>query len=285
MSDGDAAKLADELTPEQIFLINDMIHAWIEPEKKGEFRAAFRLDCKRLLATTLTREAELRRALEPCQGEQEHFEEWAKSAGYDMHEHPLHYLFLDVKTNEARKGWKAALRYALAALSSEGQEKKSQSSDGGGKLAPANRRVGSETISPVAGDTKHQGSRIAGVATGPSEALALNEGDCKPAGSQNCDEAFEAYRVKAFGRHNAYPIDVYVAFCAGFNVAGLHSPPDSVSINDPHDLRVTLATMKSAKEKRVNMNIWDRDIKAVEDALATIEAMRCLPAAPDTEGR
>lgn len=41
-----------ELTPEQVYLINDMIHAWVEPEKKAEFREAFRSDCKRLLATT-----------------------------------------------------------------------------------------------------------------------------------------------------------------------------------------------------------------------------------------
>jgi hypothetical protein len=38
-----------ELTPEQIFIVNDMIHAWIED--KREYRQAFRNDCKRLLAT------------------------------------------------------------------------------------------------------------------------------------------------------------------------------------------------------------------------------------------
>lgn len=47
-----------------------------------------------------------------------------------------------------------------------------------------------------------------------------------------------------------------------------------ITIEEPHDLRATLATMKSAKEKGVNMNIWDRDIKAVEDAIAVIEAIR-----------
>lgn len=40
-----------DLTPEQVYLINDMIHAWIDREKKAEFRQAFRNDCKRLLAT------------------------------------------------------------------------------------------------------------------------------------------------------------------------------------------------------------------------------------------
>jgi hypothetical protein len=47
-----------------------------------------------------------------------------------------------------------------------------------------------------------------------------------------------------------------------------------VIIKDPHELRALLATMKSAKEKGVNMSIWDRDIKAVEDAISTIEAIR-----------
>ena len=42
----------DKLTPEQVYLINDMIHAWIDQEKKGEFRQAFRNDCKQLLATS-----------------------------------------------------------------------------------------------------------------------------------------------------------------------------------------------------------------------------------------
>lgn len=47
-----------------------------------------------------------------CDGkEQEAFETWAKSKRYDMHEHPLHYLFLDPKTNAAREGWNEAIRY------------------------------------------------------------------------------------------------------------------------------------------------------------------------------
>ena len=54
----------------------------------------------------------------------------------------------------------------------------------------------------------------------------------------------------------------------------------SINLNDPHNLRALLATMKSAKEKRVNMAIWDQDIKAVEDAIATIEAIRGLQRIP-----
>lgn len=56
--------------------------------------------------------------LEPCKVEHLKFEEWATAERYDMHEHPLHYLFMDSKTNAARKGWKAALRYVSSALSS-----------------------------------------------------------------------------------------------------------------------------------------------------------------------
>lgn len=40
-----------KLTPLQIRLINDMIHAWIAPEEKKKFREAFREDCKKLLAS------------------------------------------------------------------------------------------------------------------------------------------------------------------------------------------------------------------------------------------
>lgn len=46
-----------------------------------------------------------------------------------------------------------------------------------------------------------------------------------------------------------------------------------INIPQPHDLKTTLATMKIAKGKGVNMCIWDRDIKAVEAALALIEAL------------
>jgi hypothetical protein len=49
-----------------------------------------------------------------------------------------------------------------------------------------------------------------------------------------------------------------------------------VELNEPTDLRVLLATMKSAKRQGINMNIWDRDIKAVEDAIATIADLRAM---------
>jgi hypothetical protein len=65
---------------------------------------------------------QLKTKVASCEGEQEHFETWAKSQQYEMREHPLHYLFLDAKTNAARQGWKAALRYVTTALpSTEGQ--------------------------------------------------------------------------------------------------------------------------------------------------------------------
>lgn len=47
-----------------------------------------------------------------CDGkEQLAFEAWAVSQRYDMHEHPLHYIFMDPKTSAARMGWNAALKY------------------------------------------------------------------------------------------------------------------------------------------------------------------------------
>lgn len=47
-----------------------------------------------------------------CDGKEQYaFEEWAKSEGYEMEEHPLHYIFMDQRTAAARYGWKAALRY------------------------------------------------------------------------------------------------------------------------------------------------------------------------------
>ncbi|WP_439398779.1 hypothetical protein ACRQ5Q_15340 [Bradyrhizobium sp. PMVTL-01] len=54
--------------------------------------------------------------LASCKMEHTEFEKWAASKKYDMHEHPLHYLFMDPKTNAARQGWKAALRYVSSHL-------------------------------------------------------------------------------------------------------------------------------------------------------------------------
>lgn len=48
-----------------------------------------------------------------CDGiEQDAFEAWAASEKMLMDTHPLHWLFLDPKTNAARQGWKAGLRHA-----------------------------------------------------------------------------------------------------------------------------------------------------------------------------
>lgn len=54
-----------------------------------------------------------------CDGiEQDAFEEWAASNGYDMHVHPLHWLFMNEKTDAARRGWKAGLTHAAERLAS-----------------------------------------------------------------------------------------------------------------------------------------------------------------------
>lgn len=47
--------------------------------------------------------------------EQAAFEAWAKESRYEMDQHPLHYLFLDPKTDAARQGWKAAMAFMRAA--------------------------------------------------------------------------------------------------------------------------------------------------------------------------
>ncbi|WP_329033236.1 hypothetical protein [Pseudomonas aeruginosa] len=52
-----------------------------------------------------------------CDGkEQDAFEGWARKEGLDTSCHPMHWLFLDSKTNSARQGWKAALRYVRAQI-------------------------------------------------------------------------------------------------------------------------------------------------------------------------
>lgn len=52
-----------------------------------------------------------------CDGEEQHeFEAWAKKQGYDMLEHPLHWLFLVEKTYHAREGWRSALEYVERAM-------------------------------------------------------------------------------------------------------------------------------------------------------------------------
>lgn len=47
-----------------------------------------------------------------------------------------------------------------------------------------------------------------------------------------------------------------------------------ITIKEPFDLRALLAKMKAAKAQGVNMNVWDSEIQAVEDAISVIEAMR-----------
>lgn len=49
-----------------------------------------------------------------------------------------------------------------------------------------------------------------------------------------------------------------------------------VTVEEPLDLRALLAKMKSADAGNGFMSVWDIDIKTVEDAIATIEAIRKL---------
>lgn len=57
---------------------------------------------------------------------------------------------------------------------------------------------------------------------------------------------------------------------------------NGITLKAPFDLRATLATMKSAHAEDGNMNVWEKDIKAVEAAIATIEALRAIPAERQT---
>ena len=77
-----------------------------------------------LFARALIRMQEaMEKACNPCEGEESHFEHWATKERYDLHQHPLHYLFLDSKAYAARAGWRAALAYVRAALSDESGQK------------------------------------------------------------------------------------------------------------------------------------------------------------------
>lgn len=52
-----------------------------------------------------------------CDGKEQHaFEAWAASQGHDMTEHPLHYLFLNPKTDAAREAWAAAIAYCRKSM-------------------------------------------------------------------------------------------------------------------------------------------------------------------------
>jgi FtsZ-binding cell division protein ZapB len=52
-----------------------------------------------------------------CDGkEQKAFEQYAKEQRLDLEQHPLHYLFLDDKTNTARNAWRECLNYVAAQL-------------------------------------------------------------------------------------------------------------------------------------------------------------------------
>lgn len=52
-----------------------------------------------------------------CDGKEQYaFEAYARSKGMDLSQHPLHYLFLDGKTNQARSAWRECLVYVRAAI-------------------------------------------------------------------------------------------------------------------------------------------------------------------------
>ena len=81
------------------------------------FKGETTLGVLRAAALALREQGERVKAALPdnCDGKEQYaFEAWAKSQGMNMSEHPLHYLFLDPKTDAARQGWSAAIRYCRA---------------------------------------------------------------------------------------------------------------------------------------------------------------------------
>lgn len=54
--------------------------------------------------------------------EQEAFEAYARSRSLDLSQHPLHYLFLDGKTNQARSAWRECLVYVSSQLAAGEQQ-------------------------------------------------------------------------------------------------------------------------------------------------------------------
>ncbi|KQP90791.1 hypothetical protein [Methylobacterium sp. Leaf117] len=93
-------------------VLSDFIHPhWTDLFNGPEAYMAWR-EAQHVGAVT-TEVAISPKALDPCSDEEiEAWETWAKDQGFDMEEHPLHYLFMNKQTSSARKGWKAGLEFA-----------------------------------------------------------------------------------------------------------------------------------------------------------------------------
>ncbi len=50
----------------------------------------------------------------------------------------------------------------------------------------------------------------------------------------------------------------------------------TIIVKTPIDLQALLAKMVAANKADLSMNVWDKEIKTVEEAIATIEAIRSL---------
>lgn len=91
---------------------------------------------------------EIPEELQPCEGEQYVFETWAKSAGFPMDEHPLHYIFMHPETRAAREAWKAAIDYARSVVAGEPKQPLDPfcDDDGGNRMMAAVRERRREAI-------------------------------------------------------------------------------------------------------------------------------------------
>lgn len=81
---------------------------WVDYEDHAAIVAALQEQVRALAVSNLPKVGDGK--------EQEAFEIYARSRNLDLSQHPLHYLFLDGKTNQARSAWRECLVYVSSQL-------------------------------------------------------------------------------------------------------------------------------------------------------------------------
>jgi hypothetical protein len=143
--------------------------------------------------------------------EQDAFEAWAGSERYDMTTHPMHWLFLNERTDAARQGWKAALEYVGKIMSAGAAAKTEQ--------APASARCAAERI-----DDMHKG--VVGVfaaikaehqasAAGAGSEQQLFEADCAAHGKALSRYSDGSYTAEPRARWEGWQARAALARAAG----------------------------------------------------------------------
>jgi len=123
-----------------------------------------------------------------CDGlEQEAWEAWARVQRFDMVEHPMHYLFLNERTDAARQGWKGGLVYAVEQMKqrvhvveAKGDERTDALQDSAyaaGMLSGWNLCVADDhaTFSKVRGERMTGAARVANAARAAAPAQAQED--------------------------------------------------------------------------------------------------------------